>query len=83
MPRHLKKVAAKPTSGMPQTRQFGAIGVLISKGALISTQQLERRDQLDDFICRRYGSGDQLHALRYDIPACVFTKTYVIRSAAG
>ena len=76
MPRHLKKVAAKPTSGMPQTRQFGAIGgVLISKGALIATQQLESRDQLDNFICSRYGSGDQLHALGYHISAYTFSKS--------
>jgi hypothetical protein len=36
MPRHLKKTAVKPTSGMPQTRQLAASGgVLISKGALM------------------------------------------------
>src|SRR5918996_6478306 len=38
MPRHLKKAAVKPTSGMPQTRQLAAsAGVLISKGVLIAT----------------------------------------------
>jgi hypothetical protein len=39
MPRHLKKTAVKPTSGMPQTTQLAASGgVCVSKGALIATQ---------------------------------------------
>jgi hypothetical protein len=34
MPRHRKKTAVKPMSGMPQTRQLAASGgVVISKGA--------------------------------------------------
>jgi hypothetical protein len=37
MPRHLKKAAAKPTNGMPQTRQLTASGeVLVSKETLIA-----------------------------------------------
>ena len=44
MPRHLKKTAVKPTSGMPHTRQFGASGgVLTSKGALIATHPISFR----------------------------------------
>jgi hypothetical protein len=44
MPRHLKKTAVKPTSGMPQTRQLAASGgVLISKGALIATHPISFR----------------------------------------
>jgi hypothetical protein len=44
MPRHLKKTAVKPTSGMPQTRQLAASGgVLISKGALIATHTISFR----------------------------------------
>jgi hypothetical protein len=58
MPRHLKKTAVKPTSGMPQTRQLAAsAGVLTSKGALIATQQLKRRDRIDDFNCGHHGTG--------------------------
>src|SRR5215475_134696 len=58
MPRHLKKTAANPTSGMPQTAQFAARGgVWVSKGALIATQHLERRDRVDDFICGHNGTG--------------------------
>jgi hypothetical protein len=39
MPRHLKKTAAKPTSGMPQTTQLPASGgVCVSKGAFIAAQ---------------------------------------------
>jgi hypothetical protein len=37
MPRHLKKTAANPENGMPQTAQLATRGgVLISKGALIA-----------------------------------------------
>jgi hypothetical protein len=44
MPRHLKKTAVKPTSGMPQTKQLVASGgVLISKGALIATRPISFR----------------------------------------
>jgi hypothetical protein len=44
MPRHRKKTAVKPTSGMPQTRQLAASGgVLISKGALIATHFISSR----------------------------------------
>src|SRR6266481_6248219 len=58
MPRHLKKTAANPTSGMPQTRQLAARGgACVSKGALIATQHLERRHQVDDFIRRHNGAG--------------------------
>src|SRR4029077_12001026 len=58
MPRHLKKTAANPTSGMPQTWQLAASGgVCISKGALIATQHLERRHQVDDFIRRHNSTG--------------------------
>ena len=62
MPRHLKKTAVKPTSGMPQTRQFAASsGVLVSKGALIATHPIS-------FCCRvtlsivgfRVGPGQRL-----------------------
>jgi hypothetical protein len=36
MPRHLKKTAGKPTSGIPQTAQLAANGGgWVSKGALI------------------------------------------------
>jgi len=44
MPRHLKKTAVKPTSGMPQTRQLAASGgVLVSKGVLIATHPISFR----------------------------------------
>jgi hypothetical protein len=44
MPRHRKKTAVKPTSGMPQTRQLAASGgVLISKGALIAMHPISFR----------------------------------------
>ena len=42
MPRHLKITAVKPTSGMPQTRQLAASG-LVSKGALIATHPISFR----------------------------------------
>jgi hypothetical protein len=60
MPRHLKKTAVKPTSGMPQTRQLAASGgVWVSKGALIPTYflSLNRREGGDDFICGHNGTG--------------------------
>jgi hypothetical protein len=38
MPRHLKKTAANPENGMPQTEQLVARGgVWVSKGMLIAT----------------------------------------------
>jgi hypothetical protein len=37
MPRHLKKTAVRPTSGMPHTRQLAASGgVLVSEDAIIA-----------------------------------------------
>src|SRR5262245_65274930 len=44
MPRHLKKTAANPTSGMPQTVQLAARGgVWVSKGALIGGDDFSSR----------------------------------------
>ena len=63
MPRHLKKTAIKPTSGMPQTKQFGASdGVLLSKDVLIAAQFLERSERFsqNDFICRHNGIASVL-----------------------
>jgi hypothetical protein len=53
MPRQLKKMAVKPTSGMPQTKQLAASGgVLVSKDALIATHPIS-------FRCRVYVVTDQ------------------------
>jgi len=56
MPRHRKKTAVKPTSGMPQTRQLAASGgVWFSKGALIATHPIS-------FRRRVYVKTDQMAA---------------------
>src|SRR5580765_2717714 len=58
IPRHFKITAVKPTRGMPQTAQLAANGGgWVSKGALIATQHLERRNRVDDFICAHNRTG--------------------------
>jgi hypothetical protein len=48
MPRHLKKTAVKPTSGMPQTRQLAASGgVWVSKDAVMQDNRFIYREEIN------------------------------------